>query len=675
VAGWLEMYRVLVAGWARQPETPLAALPLVDDAERTRLAAGGGTTRAFPATLVHAYVERWAAERPGDVAVVGTSGPLTWQALNGAANQLAREFEARGVTRGGVVALCLERCTEMVVSLLAAFKVGAAYVPLDPAAPAERLQWTMDDAGASVVVTDGAHEGRLPAGGPPRLLLDGDRDRERVAQQPAGDLARPVAPDDLAYVIYTSGSTGTPKGVAVEHRQLTNYAHALLERLALERPASFAMVSTVAADLGHTALFPALVSGGVLHVVAPTVATSGHALADYFTEHGIDVLKITPSHLATLRREHPEANLLPRRCLVLGGEASPRGWVAELRALAPHCDVFNHYGPTETTVGALMHHVDGDPLDGPGDTLPIGTPLANLRAYVLDPHGMPVPDLVPGELWIGGAGVARGYLRRPELTAERFLPDRFAAVDGARMYRTGDRVRRLADGTIQFLGRLDTQVKVRGFRVELGEVAAALRAQPGVGEAEVVLREDAPGDQRLVAYVTPAAPDAAPVPSALRTALRRTLPDYMVPSAIVALAALPLTPNGKVDRRALPSPDQDRPELAACYVAPRTDTEARVAAILAEVLGVSRVGVHDDFFELGGHSLLAARAAMRIRAALGADVTLSTFFEAPTVARMAARVQPAAGAVPAGAATVIPRATRTPVRRDSLQGTADVARA
>ncbi|HEX8244011.1 MAG TPA: AMP-binding protein, partial [Longimicrobium sp.] len=465
----------------------------------------------------------------------------------------------------------------------------------------------------------------VPADSIPVVHLDGDALRD----ESGADLPGGAGAGDLAYVIYTSGSTGRPKGVAVEHRQLSSYLFGMRDRLELAEGASYATVSTLSADLGNTAVFSALAWGGTLHVISEDRIFSGDLLGEYFARHRVDCLKITPSHLAALQTGGDPRRVMPRRWLVLGGESSPVRWVSELVAMAPECAVFNHYGPTETTVGALAHRVDAGRTETASGTLVLGRPLPNYRVFVVDASLSPVPVGVAGELLIGGAGVARGYLGRPGLTAERFVASPFG---DDRLYRTGDLCRWLADGTVEFLGRMDQQVKIRGFRVELGEIEAALRHDAGVAECAVVAREDVPGDRRLVAYLVGSA-DA----DALRAGLRRTLPDYMVPSAFVILDQIPLTPNGKVDRRALPAPETAADE--ASYVAARTPVEEVLAGIWAEVLRLERVGVKESFFELGGHSLLVTRVVSRVRELFGVEVPLRALFEGPTVAEMAVRVE------------------------------------
>jgi amino acid adenylation domain-containing protein len=463
-----------------------------------------------------------------------------------------------------------------------------------------------------------------------------------------------VKPEHLVYVIYTSGSTGTPKGVAVEHQQLVNYLHGILEKLDLPEHSSFATVSTFAADLGNTVIFPALCTGGCLHVISQERATNPEAFAAYCRRHPIDCFKIVPSHLAALLNAAPSEPILPRQCLVLGGEAASWTLIEQIQQQIPDCRILNHYGPTETTVGVLTHPVESKLTRVGSETVPLGRPLANTQVYVLDKQLQAVPIGVPGELYIGGAGLARGYLNRPELTAERFISNPFSKVPSEnqrhplptpsspslrsplpnRLYKTGDLVRYLADGNLEFLGRVDNQVKIRGFRLELGEIEAVLSQHPGVWQAVVSVREDEPGNKQLLAYVVPNRAQP-PNSSNLQSFLRQRLPDYMMPSAIAFLNALPLTANGKVDRKALPLPDGLRPELEAAYVAPSNDVERTVATIWQEMLHVEKLGIHDNFFELGGHSLLIIQLHSKLREVFAKKLSVSDLFKYPTVSSLA----------------------------------------
>jgi amino acid adenylation domain-containing protein/non-ribosomal peptide synthase protein (TIGR01720 family) len=630
----------LLDGFTQRPAGLVEDCSLLTAQERHQLcvewndsAAAGGGDR-----LVHRRFEAAARRSPDALAVVAADGALTYGELNRRANRLARSLRALGVTPDQPVALCLERATGLIVALLAVLKAGGAFLPLDPEQPAERLKALLDQAGCEVLITS---ESQRPALAHPRCTaLSLDLAESALADYPEGDLEAVAGEQSLAYVIFTSGSTGLPKGVAVEHRQIVSYVDAVLARLGLESGASFAAVSTIAADLGHTSLFGALCQGGCLHLIAAPEATSGAAFAAYLERHPVDVLKIVPSHFAALQSGAP-GSLLPRRALVLGGEALRWGDLQRFAdAREPHAAgpaLWNHYGPTETTVGVLAHRA-GAPGDGPRSlTVPLGRPLANRQIHLLDRALRPVPAGVVGELFIGGDGVARGYLGRPELTAERFVPDPFSP--GARLYRTGDRARWLRDGTIEFLGRVDRQVKVRGFRIEPGEIEALLSSLPQVADCVVAAPLDEHGDRRLVAYCVPAAGGEG-VAEELRRILRLRLPAPMVPAYIVLLPRLPLTANGKVDVNALPPVDPAPAEVARAE-APRTAVEDLLAGLWAEVLGRASVGIHQGWFELGGHSLLAMRLMARIGRAFGVALPLRDLFEAFTVAALAVRVEAA----------------------------------
>ncbi|HEX2077631.1 MAG TPA: amino acid adenylation domain-containing protein, partial [Longimicrobium sp.] len=534
----------------------------------------------------------------------------------------AMRLREQGVGAESRVAVVGERAAETLVSLLAVMWAGGAYVPLDPAYPAERLRFVLEDAGVSLVVAAGAAARAARAAG--HAVLDAtSSDGDSVA---AADAApAPLDPRTLAYVIYTSGTTGRPKGIGVEHAALARYVAAVSATLALPEGATCAMVSTFAADLGNTMLFPALCGGGTLHLVPESCATDPRAWAEYAARHAIDALKIVPSHLRLLLDAERPERALPRARLVLGGEASDRALVDRVRALAPECRVFNHYGPTETTVGIVAGEMALDDAGPP----PLGRPLAGVRLYVVDGHGRLAPEGAAGELYAGGGSVARGYVNRPALTAGRFVPDPFGGEPGARLYRTGDRVRWLADGRLEFLGRTDDQVKVAGNRVEPAEAAAVLAGHPSVAECRVIAAPH--GEQvRLVAYVVPRGDEAAP--AQLRAFLAERLPEPLVPSVFVHLARFPVTPNGKLDVAALPAADAP----AGGGRAPATPLEARLARLWADVLGVETVGADDDFFLLGGNSFLAVRLMSRIHREFGSQLPLAALVGAGTVERIAA---------------------------------------
>ncbi|SEN18920.1 non-ribosomal peptide synthase domain TIGR01720/amino acid adenylation domain-containing protein [Stigmatella aurantiaca] len=626
----------LLAAAVAQPELRVAELPLLDATERHQvLVAWNDTHLGLPDdACLHQLFEAQAARVPAHTAVVADGESLTYREVETRANQLAGYLRTLGVGPDVPVGLCLERRVEAIVGLLGILKAGGAYVPLDPAHPAARQRQILEQAGARVVVTAGALHERFHA--QPFTVIRLDADTERLARFRGEAEACTAAPGNLAYVIFTSGSTGQPKGVAIEHRNIVRYVRGIIQRLSLREGMSFASVSTLAADLGHTAVFPALALGGTLHLVATDVASDAAALGDYFEQHVVDCLKVVPSHLRALLASQKPGRVLPRQRLVLGGEAADWALVHQVRVCAPGCEVFNHYGPTETTVGVLTLPASAMPTEAQPASVPLGTPVPDVQAYVLDAHLQPVPVGVIGELYIGGGQVGRGYLGQPGLTAERFVPSPFGHVAGARLYRTGDRARLLPDGCITFLGRGDGQLKVRGFRVEPGEVEAALKRHPAVREAVAIASEVRPGDRQLVAYVT-AVPGSTPDVEALKAFLQERLPSYLVPSALGVLDALPLTANGKVNHRALPvlEPGGAPPDA----VAPRTPSEELLAGIFAGLLGVERVGVQDDFFALGGHSLLATRAVSRIRETFQVELPLRAFFEAPTVAMLARRLE------------------------------------
>jgi amino acid adenylation domain-containing protein len=628
-------FQALLEGVVKGADKRLRELPMLPDGERDQLLVGWNETRVeHPAeeTIVDLF-EAQVDRTPDAVALVAGDARLSFRELDARANRLAHHLRKRGVGPDVVVGLCLDRSAELIVGLLGILKAGGAYVPLEPTYPAHRLAQILGEARAPVLVTLASLTGALPGDGVALVRLDADADALAAESdaRPEGD----VGAGNLAYVLFTSGSTGKPKGVAIEHRQLVNYVRGVSARLELPPGASYAHVSTFSADLGNTVLYPPLCLGGTLHVLATELVTDPAGLAAYFVREGIDCLKIVPSHLAALLSAPQPAQVLPRRLLVLGGEATSWELVDRLERLAPDCRIMNHYGPTETTVGVLTYPLQkGNRPTSP--ILPLGRPLPNSRVYVLDPAMAPAPMGVPGEVYIGGAGVARGYLHQPELTAERFVQDPFSSAPGARLYRTGDRARYLPDGSLVFLGRIDFQVKIRGYRIELGEIEAALVSYPSFNEAVVLADEDPSGDKRLVAYVVPV--DPAPDLAAARAYLAQRLPEYMVPATFVVLTALPLTPNGKIDRRALPALS---PALAEedDYVAPRNPIEEVLASIWTDVFEREHLGVHERFADLGGHSLLAIQIIARARDAFQIELPLRAIFEHPTIAGLAEQVE------------------------------------
>ncbi|MDX2091919.1 MAG: amino acid adenylation domain-containing protein, partial [Kofleriaceae bacterium] len=540
---------------------------------------GTATATAYPTdACLHELFEAHAELRPEAVAVVSEGIKLTYRELDDRANRLAHHLRSLGVGPEVRVGICVRRSAEMVVAVFGVLKAGGAYVPLDPSYPADRIALMLEDSGARVVV---AHDRFAQFVARPGChVVRFDADRAMLERQPTSRIASGVLSTNLAYVIYTSGTTGRPKGVMVEHRSVVNLvtAVAALENITPDdRSLQF---SSLSFDASVEELFTALTHGATIVVRGDDVPSAAELLGPTF--EGVTIMNLSTGYWHALDPE-----LLPPSVLlvVVGGERALPAHVRAWCMAATTSRLLNFYGPTETTVDATGGLLAVDGLL-PGREVPIGGPLANYRVHVLDRHGQHVPVGVPGELFIGGDGVARGYLGRPDLTSERFVPDRFAGVAGARLYRTGDRVRRFPNGTLEYLGRIDHQVKVRGFRIELGEIEAVLSRHASVREVVVVARDDEPGEMRLVAYVV--GRDAAVAIEGLRTYVSTTLPAYMVPTAFVVLDALPLLPNGKLDRKALPAPDLTSSQRA--YLAPRTEVETLLAQVWSELLGVERVG-------------------------------------------------------------------------------------
>jgi amino acid adenylation domain-containing protein len=570
--------------------------------------------------------------RPDAVAVTFGSESLTYDELEAKSNQMARWLADRGVGPGTLVGVCLERSLDLPIALLGILRAGGAFVPLDPAAPDDRLRFMLDDADVPVVVTSGSSAERVTGRG--RTLVLVDVDGPAIGAMPADRPATPVGPDDPAYVIYTSGSTGEPKGVLVEHRGVTNLVEVVEDVFRIDSTSRVLQFASYAFDASVTELLVPLALGATVVMAPASVLASGRGLLDLMDAQRVSVATLPPSLLAVL----PDADLPALRTLCSAGEVCPpdvaRRWSRGRRFL-------NGYGPTEATV-AVSYAILGDGGAIDEGRLPIGRPIANARAYVVDRTGALVPVGVPGELWIGGAGVARGYLNRPELSAERFVADPFTGA--GRLFTTGDRVRWRGDGQLEFLGRMDDQVKLRGFRIELGEIEAVLRAHTAVRDAAAMVREDTPGVARLVAYVVPE-PGEAEASGQLRSWSRRRLPDYMVPSSVVEVDALPRTLNGKVDRGALPVPEElaGGEDPAGGPEVELSSSEEQVAAVFRELLGIGSIGSDDDFFDVGGNSLLATQLFARIETRFGVSLPLATLFEDATVASVACAVDQARG--------------------------------
>ncbi len=628
---------IFLTGIAQHPDRPLADIDLVEPAERQRLLVDWNrTTQEFPAHLcIQQLFERQVQRTPGQQALAFRERTLSYDELNARSNKLAHHLRSLGVGPESLVGIALERSIEMLVAIIGTLKAGGAYVPLDPDYPTERLAFMLEDSEAAVLLTQQALLERLPTGNAHVVRLDSDW--QRIEQQPHADPPARAGADNLAYVIYTSGSTGRPKGVQVSHRALVNFLRSMGRRPGIASSDRLLAVTTLSFDISKLEIFLPLMQGAQLRLASRQDASDPGELARLLA-HGTSLMQATPATWRMLMESGWEGSRdLTALC---GGEALPQG-LADWLARRVKC-VWNMYGPTETTIWSAVHRLES----GQG-SVSIGRPIANTQIYILDQAFRPVPVGVAGQLHIGGAGLSRGYLKRSQLTAEKFVPDPFSQEPGARLYKTGDLCRWRADGNLEFLGRLDHQVKIRGHRIELGEIESALLAHDQVREAVVLAREDQPGDKRLVAYAAPSA-ETAVSPTDLREHLQAGLPPYMLPSAFVVLESLPLTPNGKLDRKALPAPD-GHPQLDDQYVPPRSPVEEQLCAIWQEVLHLERVGVQDNFFRLGGHSLLATQVISRVRGAFQVELPMAALFACPTVTALAQALQRRWSA---GAATV-----------------------
>ncbi|GAC1464690.1 MAG: hypothetical protein NVSMB9_03610 [Isosphaeraceae bacterium] len=577
---------------------------------------------------VHRLFETQARRSPSAVAVAYEGAVLTYEELNSRANRMGRHLRSLGVGPEVMVGLCVNRGINMVVGLLGILKAGGAYVPVDPGFPKPRISFMLEDSRVPVLIVEDSTRERFDTGEALLVNLPGKgEDWEGLSDEnlPSNDSSL-----QLAYVIYTSGSTGIPKGVMITHRALTNFLYSMRRQPGLDEHDRLLAVTTLSFDIAALELFLPLIVGARVEIVSREVTGEGARLVDTLASTGATVMQATSASWRLLLDSDWEGN--PNLTVLCGGEALTRE-LAE--RLTEKCKtVWNLYGPTETTIWSTLTQVEA----GLG-AVPIGRPIANTRAYVLDAHLRPLPVGVAGEFYLGGIGLARGYLDRPGLTADRFLPDPFSTEPGSRLFRTGDLARYRPDGVIECLGRQDGQVKIRGYRVELGEVESALSTHPAVGHAVAVAREDLTGEKRLIAYFVPRAD--VPSPNELRSWLLDRLPDYMVPSIIVPLDALPLTPNGKVDRNALPDPVKPGGTLTGSTLPPRGPVEEALVTIWSEVLERETPGIHDNFFEIGGHSLLAARLLARVRDTFSVDLPLKALFDSPTVAGLGSLVEEA----------------------------------
>jgi microcystin synthetase protein McyA len=624
-----DCYRAVLSAMVAAPDEPHSARSFLGEADRRLLAEWNDSAADYPAHLcAHQLFERQAALTPESVAAVCGDRRMSYLELNREADRIAHHLRALGVGPETRVGLCVERTLELPAGLLGILKAGGAYVPLDPVLPQERLELILDDAGIRVLLTTERLAGRFQSADLAVLRLDCDFGSLPATPADLPEVA--VWPESPAYVIYTSGSTGRPKGVLIPHRGLTNYLCWCIGKYEVAAGAGAPVHSSISFDLTVTSLLPPLLVGRSVFLLPDD--PSGETLRQAMATEDFSLVKLTPAHLELLRNRLSPREAARSRALVIGGEALTGEVLSFWTTNAPGTRLINEYGPTETVVGCSVYEVpEGKAPSGP---VPIGRPIANARLHVLDSHRLPTPVGTPGEVCIGGDGLARGYLGQPALTAEKFIPDPFGGEAGARLYRTGDLGGHLPDGNLEFFGRIDHQVKVRGYRVELGEIESALAQYPDLRGAAVLLREDTPGDRRLVAYAAVGG-GAGMDAGVLRSFLAGRLPEYMIPSAFVFQESLPLTPNGKVDRRALPAPPTQSRDPERPYVAPRNDTERVLAAIWEQILGCERVSVHDNFFELGGDSI---RGLMSVTKAKRAGLQLSSrqLFQYPTIAELAA---------------------------------------
>jgi amino acid adenylation domain-containing protein len=626
--------KTLLRSMAANPQQHVGELPILTDEERRQLVIEWNQPRRHfpPGVCLHQRFEEQAERSPEAIAITCGAERITYRELNLQANRVAARLRKHGVREETLVAICMERSIDLIVGIIGILKAGGVYVPIDPASPRERVSLLLEDSRAPVLLTQKSLLPHLPAQETDTICIDTPTAENGEAAPLTDHRIRP-SPDHLAYVIYTSGSTGRPKGVMVTHHNVVRLFQATEDWFGFDREDVWTLFHSAAFDFSVWEMWGALLYGGRLVIVPYAVSRAPVEFLELLARERVTVLNQTPSAFRQLiRTEEERSPITPRlalRWIIFGGEA------LELQSLKPWFDrhgddaprLVNMYGITETTV-----HVTHRPLtraDLSGGSV-IGRPIPDLQLYILDERREPVPIGVPGEIHVGGAGVARGYLHRPDLTAERFIPHPFGDQPGDRLYKTGDRARFLANRDLEYLGRVDDQIKIRGFRIEPGEIESLLSQHPFVREAVVVVREAKPGDKRLVAYVAASPP--VPTAAEVRSFLQPMLPDYMLPAAIVVLEKLPLTSNGKIDRRALPPPDQ--PQTDKEFIAPRTKLERTVAGIWQELLGAKQVGLHDNFFEMGGHSLLLVQLHDRLQAVLGRHVPITTLFQHPTVSAL-----------------------------------------
>ena len=626
-----EHYCTLLTGIVADPNCPITEVPLMSEIEANyALNEWNRTDVEIPDCCIHKLFETHAEKNPEQLAVVLPDQAISYEELNWRANRLANRLLAKCLKHEDRVGIFVDRSTALIVAILAVLKAGGTYIALDPIQPPQRLTAMLEQAGAGFLL---AVCETLPGLENKNIeVIDLESEDKTCEPQANNNPSVVLGGRSAAYILFTSGSTGKPKGVVVEHCNVINHVFGIQQNLALESGFSFASLTSVAADLGNTAIFTSLCCGGTLYLAPPYRSGKMDSLWAFLSEKTIDCYKITPSLLSALILSGGKdaASMLPQRHLLIGGEALKWSLLDSLWALSPQCKIHNHYGPTETTIGVSMNLITPTPPEQRPGNVPIGRPMANCRLYVLDRHLQPLPVGVPGELFIGGKSVARGYLNLPEENLSRFMRDPFVQRPAARMYRSGDRVQWLLDGKVEFLDRVDEQVKIRGYRVEPGEVSEILRGFAGVKNAVTVPRKDLEGEERLVAYVIPELNRDLNVQE-IRAYLKQKLPEYMIPAAFVKLEKLPFNRFGKLDRGALPTPRRSSYGVEAEHVPPKTTTERKLASIWSEVLNVPRIGAHDNFFDIGGDSLSAIRILARIRDQLGVSISVVDLFETPSI--------------------------------------------
>ena len=626
----LAEFETLLLGIVESSDTMIDQLPLLPEVEQQLLATWNQTQVDYPRnSSIQEVFEAQVVATPDAIALIFENEQISYQELNSRANQLAHYLRGLGIVADSLVGIYIERSLETVVGILGILKAGGAYVPLDPSYPSERLAFMVTDTQVSVLLTQQRLVEQLPPSNARIVCLDADW--EAIALESQANPVCNVTPDNLAYVIYTSGSTGIPKGVSVVHRGVvrlvksSNYADFSASQV-------FLQLAPLAFDASTFEVWGALLNGARL-VLFPSDKPSLDELGQIIDRYNVSIIWLTAGLFHLMVDEQLES-LRPLQQLLAGGDVLSVNHVQRFREALPNCRLINGYGPTESTTFTCCYPIED--AKNLGSSVPIGRPIANTEVYILNPQLQPMPIGAIGEIYIGGDGLASGYFNRPELTTERFVPNPYSSQSGAKLYKTGDLARYFPDGNIEFLGRIDNQVKIRGFRIELGEVEAVLSQYPSIQKSVVIVREDKPADKRIVAYFVPI-PGQEPTGTELRSFFKQKLPDYMIPNAFVSLESLPLSPNGKIARKELPAPDGTL-SLQESYVAPRNTTEQQIADVWAQVLNLDRVGIHDNFFELGGHSLLATQIIARLRKAFTVELSLRTFFEAPTIGDLGERI-------------------------------------